>query len=139
MTDVPVLSALLAELFAIEQDFSADAEKQQRGLKLLLASSQAQVFVAEHSGTVVGMVCLQKRISTAAGGEVAVLEDLVVTAAQRGQGIGRALLQQAQQWATTEGLLGLQLLADKENYPALLFYQQAGWETTHLLALRYKS
>ncbi len=133
--DIPALVGLLQELFALEQDFAFDADKQAQGLDLLLQSN-ALVLVAEAEGQVWGMVSLQILLSTAEGGPVGLLEDLVVTEKARGLGIGQALLQELTLQANKLGLLRLQLLADRDNQPALHFYQQQGWVRTQLVALR---
>jgi GNAT superfamily N-acetyltransferase len=135
--DIDALCALLDDLFSIERDFQPDRARQRRGLELLLAAgAQAQVLVAERDGVVVGMVSAQCTISTAEGAEVATLEDLVVSRAERGAGLGTALLRALEAWAAERGLPRLQLLADRDNAPALQFYAKAGWRETRLIALR---
>jgi hypothetical protein len=46
--DIPELIDLLGILFAIEQDFTPDVEKQRRGLTGLLASPFGQIAIARH-------------------------------------------------------------------------------------------
>lgn len=90
--DVPALIELLAALFAIESDFSADRAKQCQGLELLLAQpdDRAVLLVARsNDGRAVGMASAQLVISTAQGGPSAWIEDVVVQRALRGQGIAR--------------------------------------------------
>jgi len=82
------------------------------------------------------MCTLQTLISTAEGGMVGLLEDLIVAADFRHQGIGAKLLIEAVNWAECKGLKRLQLLADKNNLSALNFYQKQDWELTHLVCLR---
>jgi GNAT superfamily N-acetyltransferase len=154
--DADALVALLAELFSIEADFRPDAARQRRGLALLLAAPEEKlVLVAERRpvsergvrgdarakpecppASIVGMVTVQLVVSTAEGGLSALLEDLVVTAAARGAGIGRLLLAAAEGWARGRGASRLQLLADRENAPALGFYGRMGWRSTRLVCLR---
>ncbi|NOY45484.1 GNAT family N-acetyltransferase [Deferrisoma camini] len=136
--DVPALCRLLEQLFRLEADFASDPARQARGLAWLLAADprRAQVFVAEAAGRPVGMVSVQVLISTAEGGEVGLLEDLVVDEGFRGRGIGATLLEAAEAWAHGRGLLRLQLLADRDNAPALRFYRHRRWHPTRLLALR---
>ncbi len=137
--DIPVLIELLAALFAIEGDFSADRSKQRRGLELLLAQpdDRAIVMVARtQDGTVVGMASAQLVISTAEGAPAAWIEDLVVRQSLRGQGIARLLLHEALGWAHRHGATRVQLLADNTNTPALDFYRQIGWQPTQLFAWR---
>lgn len=138
--DTEALVGLLAELFALEADFAPDPERQRRGLALMLDGCLKHkcVKVAVRGGLVVGMVCVQTLVSTAEGGMVGLVEDMVVRPDHRGRGVGRRLLEAAGQWAETRGLLRLQLLADRENRPALDFYVRCGWRTTQLICLRKK-
>jgi ribosomal protein S18 acetylase RimI-like enzyme len=135
-SDVAQLAALLEELFAIEADFAFDRDKQIQGLKQLLASEKDALFVAESDRRVVGMCSLQTLISTAEGGPVGLVEDLIVTEAFRHQGIGEKLLAATVDWAERRGLKRLQLLADKNNGPALQFYAKQAWQPTQLICLR---
>ena len=136
--DIPQLVALLKALFAIEADFDFDPDKQTRGLNLLLASPKDRVFVAVSlkDNKVLGLCTVQTLISTAEGGLVGLLEDLVVAADFRNQGIATKLLTEAVAWAESQGLKRLQLLADKNNGSALHFYQKQGWQATQLVCLR---
>ncbi|MFZ2171953.1 MAG: GNAT family N-acetyltransferase [Methylococcaceae bacterium] len=137
-SDIPQLVELLKALFAIEADFDFDRDKQACGLNLLLKSAKDCILVAEllSDNRVLGMCTVQTLISTAEGGPVGLLEDLVVAADFRDQGIGSKLVDEAVYWAQCQGLKRLQLLADKNNLPALNFYQKQGWESTQLVCLR---
>ncbi len=134
--DVEELAGLLGQLFDIEADFAPDISKQRAGLRLLLGRPDALVAVAEAAGRAVGMCSVQTLVSTAEGGCVGLLEDLVVREEWRGRGVGTRLLQAAERWARHRGLLRLQLLADLGNAPALGFYGARGWGRTRLVALR---
>ena len=105
-SDIPELVELLKELFSIETDFDFDPEKQACGLTLLLDSEKDCILVAERLGDnrVLGMCTVQTLISTAEGGPVGLLEDLVVAADFRHQGIGAKLLAEAVIWAECQGL-----------------------------------
>jgi len=107
-------------------------------LNLLLNSEKDCILVAELPGDnkVLGMCTVQTLISTAEGGTVGLLEDLIIAASFRHQGIGTKLLAEAVNWAECRGLKRLQLLADKNNLSALNFYQKQGWESTQLVCLR---
>lgn len=135
--DIESMILLLAELFSIEADFQVDADKQRVGLELLLNSDNGQVFVAQNdNGQIVGMCSVQILISTAEGAKVGMVEDFIISAPYRGQGIGKQLLTFLELWANQQGLKRLQLLADKHNQTALDFYAQQNWNTTQLIALR---
>lgn len=133
---IPQLVELLHGLFALESDFAFDAVKAERGLRLLLECGDALVLAAEAEGRVVGMCTVQTLISTAEGGAVGQVEDVVVADGWRGQGVGRRLLAQAERWASGRGLTRLQLLADRNNGPALDFYGRVGWADTQLVCRR---
>ncbi|MCM1566876.1 MAG: GNAT family N-acetyltransferase [Dehalobacter sp. 4CP] len=137
--DIPDLSDLLTVLFSIEQDFEPNDERQQSGLKMMLNDSMNRcVMVAELGKKIVGMVTCQLLISTAEGGQVAVIEDLIVNREYQGNGIGKQLLSSIEDWAVEKGATRLQLLADKTNTPALNFYKKIGWDHTQLICLRRK-
>ena len=138
--DIGALVKLLEVLFSIEQDFSPDATAQRDGLTLLLDNpDRAQVFIARHpKAGVVGMVSAQLVISTAVGAPSAWIEDLVVQEQFRKQGVGKTLLEQAQEWATTKGAKRVQLIADADNTSALDFYNRLGWTQTRLQAWNRK-
>jgi len=123
-TDIEAMIPMLSELFSIETDFVIDAEKQRAGLSLLFsARGKSVIFVAEdEDGEIAGMVTAQLVISTAAGGYGALLEDMIVREKYRESGIGTALLAAIKTWALEKGAKRIQLLADRRNRPALVFY-----------------
>jgi ribosomal protein S18 acetylase RimI-like enzyme len=136
--DLEAMKDLLGALFSLEADFAVDAERQHRGLSLMLdgCGKHRCVKVAEVEGRVVGMCTAQTLISTAEGGIVALVEDMVVHERFRGQGIGRWLMESVEAWAREHGANRLQLLADRTNASALEFYHRLGWQSTRLICLR---
>ena len=86
--DIPALIGLLEELFSIEKDFFFDPEAQKRGIELLIRSDDDRIFVAEIDKNVVGMCSVQILISTAKGGKVGLVEDVVVSKNYQGHGVG---------------------------------------------------
>lgn len=134
--DLDAMVGLLQALFAIEADFAADADRQRRGLHLLLADERACLLVAEAGGSVAGMCSGQLLVSTAEGGPSLLVEDVVVDEKRRGQGLGRLLVEAVSAWGVRRGATRLQLLADRNNEPALAFYRRLGWDGTELICLR---
>jgi ribosomal protein S18 acetylase RimI-like enzyme len=135
--DIPELVTLLRELFELEMDFQFDQVKQRRGLALLIAQPEKGLLLVAQVGVkLVGMCSCQYLISTAEGSPVGLLEDMVIKREFRGRGVGRLLLNEIETRAQNNGLKRLQLLADKENDPALEFYSRMGWQVTNLVALR---
>ena len=136
--DMDALVSLLQALFAIEEDFSPDPDRQRKGLTRFQdgCGKHRCMLVADAGGQVVGMATLQILISTAEGGPVGLVEDVVVKKAFRGRGIGRQLMAALADWAADRGLTRLQLLADRYKQPAMDFYDRIGWQRTQLICLR---
>jgi GNAT superfamily N-acetyltransferase len=137
LDDIPALLKLLGELFAQEHDFKPDAEKQARGLRLIIDDPRCgQIFVARKDGEAIAMASVLITISTAEGGPVALLEDVIVAKSHRKHGIGRQLLDYVLQWCWQHGLLRVTLLADHDNHSALAFYERAGFSRSAMTVLR---
>jgi GNAT superfamily N-acetyltransferase len=132
------MTDLLAELFSIETDFAPDVEKQISGLSALVATPPGRscILVAEQGGNVIGMATVQTLVSTAEGGRVGLVEDVVVRRNLRGRGVGTQLIEAILGWARSQGLTRLQLLADRDNQQALDFYASRNWVSTRLICLR---
>lgn len=134
--DIDSLTVLLEILFTIEEDFVFDETRQRRGLQMMLDNYRACVLVAEAADQVLGMCSGQLTVSTAEGGPALLVEDVVVLPDWHGRGIGRRLMDSLTAWAGQQGVWRLQLLADRNNGPALDFYAKLGWQTTELICLR---
>lgn len=135
--DISGMVRLLRILFSIETDFVFDEGKQQRGLEMMLSDCTNRcIMVAELNQQIVGMCTAQILVSTAEGGIAALIEDLVVEDAYRGEGIGKELLLSIEGWAIARGVRRLQLLADQNNTRALEFYRKMDWKVTELICLR---
>lgn len=130
--DICSMVLLLEELFSIEDDFVIDADKQFRGLKLLLEEFNSIVRVAEIEQHIVGMISIQKQISTAMGDYVGLIEDVIVKEEYRGRGIGKRLLEEAMIESEKRGLKRLALGVDIRNHAAIGFYQKHGFVTSNM-------
>lgn len=75
-------------------------------------------------------------VSTAAGGRVVLLEDVIVRAAFRGRGHGRCLVERVMDWAQSEGATRVTLLTDADNAAALAFYGRLGFAPSGMRVLR---
>jgi GNAT superfamily N-acetyltransferase len=137
--DQPAMVDLLAELFTLESDFHPDHEKQLAGLRLILANpAMGRLFVLRVDGRIAGMANALITISTAEGGRVLLLEDVIVKAGHRGSGLGRMLVEHVLSWASAEGMCRVTLLADKANSPALGFYEHMGFRPSAMQVLRLR-
>jgi GNAT superfamily N-acetyltransferase len=138
-SDIEAMVQLLCELFTIESDFAPEPARHRRGLRSLLKQpSTWRLLVAEYDGQVIGMGSLHILTSTAEGDSVGIIEDVIVKAGFRKQGIGRYLLEAVETMAWNLGLNRLQLLTDSGNSSAISFYKHMGWRSTQLVCLRRK-
>lgn len=135
--DIPTMADLLHELFTLESDFVPERERQLAGLQLILDQpALGRLFVLRIDGRVAGMANALITVSTARGAPVLLLEDVIVSQAFRGGGHGRALVEHVLDWARSQGMGRVTLLADKDNAPALAFYERLGFEPSAMKVLR---
>ena len=141
--DIAGLVELLNELFGFEPDFAFDAASQARGLKLFVTEAaqcdRMMLAVARDAqGAAIAMGSAQLVISTAEGAPSAWIEDIVVHPDYRRRGIGNHLLEFLLAWSKTRGATRAQLVADRDNADAKLFYAGFGWRPTQLAVYRYR-
>ena len=136
--DIDILAGLLSQLFAIETDFTTDTEKQKTALRMLIESSSAVIYVAEDADKIVGMVTGQLVISTATGGYSLLLEDMYILKDYRKNGIGSMLISFLESWGARKNIGRIQLVADRRNIGARLFYNRQGFADSEMIGL-YKS
>jgi GNAT superfamily N-acetyltransferase len=135
--DLDELSAMLGELFAQESDFRPDKEKQLRGLRLIFEQpSRGRVFVLRRDGAIVGMINLLFTISTAEGGFVILLEDLVIHAEYQSHGYGSKLLKHAIEFAKQKNFLRITLLTDRPENVAQEFFRRHGFVESSMIPMR---
>lgn len=144
--DLDQLAELVYQLLAHEADFTPDRARQRAGLQAILeAPHVGQIFVArgaaddsaeEAAGAVLGMLCLLFTISTAQGGPVCTLEDVIVREDLRGRGIGSHLLEHAISFARRRGFTRITLLTDKSNAGAQRLYERHGFVRSEMAVMR---
>jgi len=137
--DLPYMAKMLSILFAIEQDFEIDFDKQLSGITKLFAHEGTDLLVAKHEGSVVGMVTMQRLISSAAGDFIGQIEDLVVLEEYRKSGVGSRLINKMRFRAQEYGYKRIQLAADIGNDYALQFYTRRGFQRTNLTVFHFKN
>ncbi|HEY3340708.1 MAG TPA: GNAT family N-acetyltransferase, partial [Anaerolineae bacterium] len=93
----------------------------------------AAMFVAEAAEKMLGAVLVLCRgtrdIPVLVPRRLAMIEKLIVRDDARRRGIGKALLQAAQQWAAEQGATQVELNVWEFNKEAIRFYQREGYET----------
>ena len=135
--DLDELSSLLGELFSEESDFRPNKEKQLRGLRLIFEQpSRGRVFVLRRDRNIVGMINLLFTISTAEGGFVILLEDLVIHKEHRGHGFGSMLLDYAIEFARQKNFRRITLLTDRPELRSQSFFRKHGFYESPMLPMR---
>ena len=135
--DLDELSSLLGELFSEESDFRPNKERQLHGLRLIFEQpSRGRVFVLRRDRSIVGMINLLFTISTAEGGFVILLEDLVIHKEHRGHGFGSMLLDYAIEFARQKNFRRITLLTDRPELRSQSFFRKHGFYESPMLPMR---
>ena len=122
--DASAMAPLLAHL-----GYPAAAEDLPGRLARLRASGD-DAFVAVSAGEIVGLATVHSRDVLHGALPVAQLTALVVPPERRGRGVGRALVQVAEQWAREKGADRLVVTTALHRADAPLFYERLGFEHT---------
>ena len=124
--DLPQILELIKELAIYEKEPDAVevtvAELEDAGFG---KNPQYYCFVAEVSGTIVGMALLYFRFSTWKGKTVH-LEDLIVTQSMRGKGIGEQLYRRVMEFALAHDVKRVNWEVIGWNTGAIQFYERTG-------------
>ena|SRR5258706_3102864 len=87
------------------------------------------ILVAKDAGSVVGVAYVAAILSIEHGGRVGWLEELYVSPARRGKGIGAALLKAALNCARQTGMVAIDLEVDVGHRRAESLYRRAGFHS----------
>jgi GNAT superfamily N-acetyltransferase len=125
--DVPHIHRLMRELAEYERSL-AEVTATEDDLRRALFADQPAIFahVAEHEGSVAGFALWFLNYSTWLGRHGIYLEDLYVTPAVRGTGLGRALLAELARICVQRGYGRLEWWVLDWNAPARGFYESLG-------------
>ena len=137
INDIDALIALLDVLFEQETEFNTNSELQRVGLSLILENPQlGEILVIRAGEHIIGMVNLLYTVSTALGGKVVLLEDMIIDPAHRDRGAGTRLLSDAIEHARRSGCLRITLLTDDDNVDAQRFYLRQGFRPSLMKTFR---
>lgn len=136
--DLPELTELVMELFAMSAgDFKPNRDLQERGLRLILEQpSRGRIAVVRNKDQIFGMVNMLFTISTARGGFVIMMEDVVIHPRHRGQGYGTMLLDHVIEYAKQKGFSRITLLTDKISADSQEFFRKHGFEYSNMIPMR---
>jgi len=125
--DVPAVVGLVRELADYERALD-EARLTEEQLSGALFGDSPALFghVAEHAGEVVGMAIWFLNFSTWRGTHGIYLEDLYVSPAHRGSGLGKELLRTLAAVCVERGYSRLEWSVLDWNTPSIDFYEAAG-------------
>lgn len=112
----------LAREFATS--FSPERAPFEDSFERLLADPHALLLVAEVEGDVVGYLLAHRHDTFLANGPVAWIEEVMVDAARRSGGIGRALMSGAESWSAADGCAYVSLASRRAGG----FYRALGYD-----------
>ncbi len=137
LEDLPALTELVMSLFSHSSDFRPDWSVQERGLRLILEEpSRGRIFVVRNTDKIFGMANLLFTISTARGGFVILLEDVVIHPDHRRQGFGSMLLEYIVEFARKKQFMRITLLTDRISEESQAFFHKLGFECSPMIPMR---
>lgn len=135
--DLPALTELVMNLFTVSSDFTPDRMVQERGLQLILEQpNRGRIFVVRNDDQIFGMVNLLFTISTARGGFVILMEDVVIHPAHRSQGFGSMLVDYVVEFAKSKQFKRITLLTDSISAESQEFFKKRGFEHSTMIPMR---
>jgi diamine N-acetyltransferase len=100
-------------------------------LSSVLADKNAALLVAEREGRLIGVIQARVRempdVPIFVHRRYAAVEDIAVRKECRRSGVGRALMEKAQEWARARGLRQVELNVWEFNREAIAFYEKLGY------------
>lgn len=124
------LDALTALFDAYRQFYGqpADLALARQWLRERLRFGESTVLLAKRAGGTIGFVQLYPMFSSVRAARTWILNDLYVDTGARRQGVARALLDAAAEFARADGAAGISLETTRDNAAARALYQAAGWQ-----------
>jgi GNAT superfamily N-acetyltransferase len=126
--EIPAVTATYRWLFAPPGVLPAQWDERRAAVALegAIGSHDAVVLVADDDGELVGLCTAYQDIHSVRFGYRAWVEDLAVDPARRSEGIGKALLDAAKDWARERGATHLELDSGDARHDAHRFYEREG-------------
>jgi len=135
-SDAPQVYRLMAQL----QQFAGVEVAQEaaftRQFSQILADPRFQVFVAEDSRAIQGVITVWLRESLFHGGRVALIDELIIDEGSRGQRIGSQLVDYVVTCCTRLGCVEVEVSTEADNLAARTFYVKHGFAEQGILLER---
>jgi GNAT superfamily N-acetyltransferase len=103
-----------------------DADRARAAIAGAIEDQSSAVLVAEHRGELLGLCTAYLDMNSVRFGPRCWVEDLAVSPGHRSQGVGKALLDAAKDWARDRGASHLELDSGDARPDAHRFYEREG-------------
>lgn len=133
--DLPALVTLFRELDRLQRDWrvfiprSGFYDEVEAKYEAAIQNENSVILVAEHEGEVVGMAYGEVHVPSRFSDERSLeVSGVIVRAGHRGQGVGRALMQEAARFAAEHGVPWVELKTYAPNRAAMTFWESLGFK-----------
>jgi GNAT superfamily N-acetyltransferase len=135
MSDIQIRTATPADAKSIqgllvELGYSLSENEVQKNMAALAEDPKSKILLAVENNIPIGLVTIAWRTILHYPAPIARITGFVVTAEQRGKGIGHKLLAAAEKLAQENGCLYIELTTNMRRTEAHGFYARAGYEQT---------
>ena len=116
--------------------YATNSESVIRNLKVIRTSSAQEIFIARVSDSVAGWLHVYEHLSISTGVRCEI-GGLVVDEEWRGKGIGTSLMNAAEDWAKSRGLLEIRFSSRVTRVEAHRLYERLGYgiqKTSHIFS-----
>jgi len=139
LKDIGEISNLLEYLFTQEIEFEFKRELHIKALKMIIRNKKTgTIFVVTKEQKVIGCVNILFTISTALGGRVALLEDMIINPLYQNKGIGKKLLLKVFEKLKKKKVKRITLLTDGDNQKGHNFYKSLGFVESTMKVFRQR-
>ena len=119
--------APLFDAYRVFYEMESDAQGARSYLEQRLINRESVIFLALSAGKGVGFTQLYPTFESLQMKPIWVLYDIYVKPAARRQGVARALMVRARDFALASGAVGMTLATAVNNKPAQALYESLGW------------
>lgn len=116
----------IAKLNRDEMGYNFDIEETMKKIRMLLCSEKDKILVAEANGIVIGYIHANDYDLLYAP-HMKNIMGIAVSSDYRHLGVGRALLQKIEEWASETGAVSVRLVSGAERTAAHEFYRKCGY------------
>lgn len=139
LKDIGEITNLLELLFTQEVEFAFQKELHIKALKKIINNKDiGTIFVVTKEQKVIGCVNILFTISTALGGRVALLEDMIINPLYQNKGIGKKLLLKVFEKLKKKKVKRITLLTDGDNQKGHTFYKSLGFAESTMKVFRQR-